>query len=676
MTPIFLYLLSLALFGAGAVISLMLTNRNARRISGGIGLVASLVGLGAALLAAGSTAPPMVTLFRMAMFGDLTLTLAPLSAFFVGVITVLGAAASLYSISYLEEYEKEHNLRAMGFFTNLFLAAMMLVVTVTNAFYFLLFWEMMTLTSYFLVTFESEKEESIRAGYLYLLIAHAGSALIMAGFLILYGQTGSFEFAVFRQAALSPAVKNVVFLLAFLGFGAKAGMVPLHIWLPRAHPAAPSHISALMSGVMIKTAVYGILLVGVTCLGTPEWWWGGVVLGFGGLSAVLGIFYALAEHDLKRLLAYSSVENIGIIFMGVGLGMIGLALQQPVLAVLGLLAALYHLLNHAFFKGALFLGAGAVIGQVGTKNLNRMGGLARQMPWTALIFLVGALSISAMPPFNGFVSEWFTYQAFFLASATPLLAVRVFAPLFAVLLALAGAFTVMVYIKAYGGAFTGPARSPASASAREVSGGMRAAMAFLALGCLALGVGASWITPWLSGVAANLIGAAPVAVSGGWTTFPADADQAVLSTPLIAILLVGLMTVPVILVALFGGSRAGRRTGAEPWTCGYGYSAQVAVSASSFDQPVRISFQPFYRARTWVEKPLRAIAAFAQTTQASIQRAEPVIESIVTRPTTRLIELAGQWIQALQMGDIRVYCLYIILTLAILLIAIFGRSGL
>ena len=431
-----------------------------------------------------------------------------------------------------------------------------------------------------------------------------------------------------------------------------------------------------MASVMKKTAVYGILRVCVDLVGGPVLWWGFTVLTFGALSAVFGAFYALAEKDIKRLLALSSVENVGIILMGVGLGMLGMAAQQPVLAVLGFLAALYHLLNHAFFKGLLFLGAGAAIKATGTRNLNDMGGLSRRMPWTALTFLVGALAVTAIPPLNGFVSEWFTYQALLNAGGTGLFALRVFAPLFAVLLALAGAFAVMVYVKAYGGAFTGPAHSKDAAFADEASVPALVGMIYLAFGTLVLGLGAPWIAPRIASVAADFANQPLIAVNSGWTINPGNPLTSILSTPLVAILLLGLLTVPVIVVAVYGGWRNSKRNNMEPWSCGYGYDAPMSVRASSFDQPVKVSFQPLYWIRTLVEKPYRAINTFYHASIEAVRRAEPVVENTVTRPTLKFVETTGRWIQTLQMGDIRLYCLYIIITLAILLIALFGRSGL
>jgi hydrogenase-4 component B len=305
-----------------------------------------------------------------------------------------------------------------------------------------------------------------------------------------------------------------------------------------------------------------------------------------------------------------------------------------------------------------------------------MGGLARHMPWTALTFFIAALAVTAIPPLNGFVSEWFTYQALLNAAGTGLFILRVFAPLFAVLLALAGAFAVMAYIKAYGGAFTGPAHANEAASAREVSIPARIAMGYLALGTIILGIGSPWIAPRIAMIAADFARQPVIAVNAGWTIYPGDPLTSVISTPLIAILLIGLLTVPVIVVAIYRGWRTSRRSNVEPWSCGYGFDASMSVRASSFDQPVKVSFQPLYWVRTIVDRPYRAINRTYVASVDAIHHAEPVVENTVTRPTLKFVEAAGHWIQALQMGDIRMYCLYIIITLAILLIVLFGGSGL
>lgn len=682
MDPIQLFLLAVVIYGLAALAGWLIPASNragetnlARQVGGWLSLLASAIAVLSAALALGSASTPTLLLFPIDPFGSFILQLDALSAFLVGLIGLVGVGTSLYSLG-CDPYHASVN-----FFANIFMAAMLLVVTIANTFYFLVFWELMTLVSYFLVIWQTENEKSVRTGYVYMLVAHAGAALIMVAFLLLYYQADSFNFDVLRQTWLSPGLKNLVFILAFLGFGAKAGMVPLHFWTPGAYSAAPNHVSALMAGVMKKTAVYGILRVCVDLLGVQVWWWGFLVLLFGVISIVVGAYYALVERDIKRILAYSSVENVGIILMGVGIGMLGLAEKLPALAILGFLAALYHTLNHAFFKGLLFLGAGSLIDQTGTQNLNQLGGLGRRMPWTALAFLVGALAVAAIPPFNGFVSEWFTYQAFLSASQTPQFAMRVFIPLFAVLMGLGGALAVMVYIKVYGSAFSGPAHSQPAAVAHESPQPKLAAMGYLALGCLTLGLASPLIAPWIAYIAARFARLAPVPVASGWIVFPAAPAQAALSIPLVAVLLLALLLVPALLIAAYGGNRVSQkmkniRSDVDPWSCGYGYKAFMSVSANSYDQPVKVAFQPIYWLRTLMDEPIRRISAFSQRALQVIRQSEPVVEMVVTRPTQRVVETAGQWIQALQTGDIRVYCFYIILTLAVLLIAIFGRSGL
>jgi hydrogenase-4 component B len=598
-----------------------------------------------------------------------------LSAFMVGVICLLGFAVNIYSISYLRDYET-FNLRTLGFFSNLFIAGMILVVTTANAFYFLIFWEVMTLTSYFLVIYNTKNNESIRAGYLYLFVAHTGTVLIMISFLILFMHVGNFDFSAFRLASYSLSTRNFIFLLAFFGFGAKAGIVPLHFWLPRAHPAAPSHISALMSGIMIETAIYGIIRVSIDFLGATELWWAFVILVFGALSAIFGAFFALSEKDLKRLLAYSSVENVGLILLGVGLGMVGLSQQRPVLTILGFVGALYHLLNHAFFKSLLFMGAGSIISQMGTHDLNKMGGLARRMPVTAFTFFIAALGVTAMPPLNGFISEWLLYQSFFNASQIQIFSVRAVAPLLAIIMAFSGAIAVMVYVKAYSSAFSGPFRNPKAVSAHEAPNAIIFSLSFLAAGCVILGLASPLLITPIATVAAEFTNVPPTTFTNGWSILLPTVGQASLSPPLIASLFLILLIVPFLIVLILGSRRTNKRSVKDPWSCGYGYAPPMSISAGSFFQPVMANFHPIYWLRSVTDQPFQIIRSFTVVLKSQILRAEPYVEIIITRPVTRLVETAGQWIQALQMGDIRVYCLYIIITLAILLIAIFGRSGL
>lgn len=501
-----LFIASLAVSCIGALASVLLIKAdNAAKTAGClIGAVAAVLSFVAGIQAVlgDVTSVDTIVFFPFAHF---QLLLNQLSGLFVALISVLAFAGSIYGLNYFDEYPGKKG-RA-GFFFNTFVASMMLVITADNVFWFLVAFELMSLTSYFLVVIE-ENENSIHGGWLYFVIAHVGFVLIMASFLTMTNFAGgSFAFADFRATQFSPAVASVCFVLAFFGFGAKAGIIPLHGWLPKAHPEAPSNVSALMSGGMIKIGIFGILKVGLDLLSASgvQVWWGLMVMVFGAISSVLGVAFALQEHDIKRLLAYHSVENIGIILLGVGASMAAMALNSVGIAVLALMAALYHTFNHAMFKGELFLGAGALLYSTGTRNMEKMGGLFRRMPATAICFLIGALAISAIPPFNGFVSEWFTYQSLFNAAMQGDKAVMIVAVFAAVALAITGALAVTCFVKAYGVSFASAPRSEAAANAKEVPAPMVFAQGLLAAICVVLGIGAPVIAPVLVDVAASVL---------------------------------------------------------------------------------------------------------------------------------------------------------------------------
>ena len=379
---------------------------------------------------------------------------------------------------------------ALGSLFNGFLLSMTLVVIADNGFFFLIVWELMSLLSYFLVVTEHEKAEVRYAGFFYLIMTHVGTAFIILAFLIFFQGGGSFSFETFRhpEQPLPEGMRTLVFLMALIGFGTKAGIVPLHVWLPYAHPAAPSHISALMSGVMIKTAIYALIRVYFDFLGGQfPWWWGFVVLVIGAVSALLGVMYALMEHDLKSLLAFHSVENIGIILLGIGAGMIFQTYGLKEFAALGLLAGLYHTINHAMFKALLFLGAGSLLYATHTRNMEEYGGLLRRMPWTGVFFLIGAVSISALPPTNGFVSEWLVFQSLFLSFQLPSVFLKLMLPIAAAMLALTSVLALACFAKAFGISFLALPRSSHARHAEEVPMPMRIGMGMLAVVCVAAG---------------------------------------------------------------------------------------------------------------------------------------------------------------------------------------------
>ena len=662
--------ISLVLYFGGAVASLLLHERAASRataITGGLGALAGIAASWPVLIDGHAVTAVIAGPFPFAPF---VVRIDALAALMVFAISLVAAATSVFGVAYVEEEYAGRGIRAMGFFMNLFIASMMLVVVSDNAMWFFVFFEMMSLTSYVLVIFKQD-DQAVAAGRIYFIVAHVGAILILMAFLLLFAKSGSLDFAAFRGADLSATEASVVFLLAFFGFGAKAGMIPIHIWLPRAHPAAPSHASALMSGVMVKIGVFGIVKVGVEFLGATTLWWGLLVLAFGAVSAVLGVIYALAEHDIKRLLAYHSVENVGIILMGVGIGMVGIASGQPALAALGLIGALYHLLNHAVFKSLLFLSAGAVISRMHSKNMERMGGLLHRMPGTALAFLIGALAICAIPPLNGFVSEWLTYQAFFIAAKDGSMLMRLVAPLSAVMLGVAGALAVMCFVKAFGVTFSGQPRSAPAASATEVKWPMLAGMGLLAACCVLFGLGALVVAPVVGRVAGSLTGHS-MEVASGLVVFPGDPAIGQISTPLIALLLIGVLGAPLIITGVFAGRRPKPRIGAEVWAAGYAPDAQMIVSAASFAQPVRVVFGPLYRLRSWADDCLAATRPWFARLPAVALEAEALWDRWMLLPIGRGVQASGEKLQILEGGDFRVYCLYIVATLIGLLILVIG----
>jgi hydrogenase-4 component B len=660
---------SVVLYVAGGVISLLLQNneRGAIRIAGLCAIAGGILGLCSALpvLLGGEVLTWSAT--GPFSFASFSVRMDSLAAFMVMVISLLVTLCALYSLSYMEEYLGK-GAASMGFFMNLFIASMVGLMVMDNGFWFIILFEMMSLASWFLVIAD-QSEESIKAGLLYFFIAHAGSVLIMVAFFLMWRESGSLEFESFRHLNLNPVMASVVFILAFLGFGAKAGMLPLHSWLPKAHPAAPSHASALMSGVMVKVGIFGIIKVGIDLLGASQSWWGILVLAFGAVSSVLGVLYALAEHDIKRLLAWHTVENIGIILMGVGVGMVGIASHHPVLAVIGLLGALFHLLNHALFKGLLFLGAGAVIFRVHTRDMEKMGGLAKLMPLTGAAFLIGCMSISALPPLNGFVSEWFTYQSLFTMSHDGDFAMRLAGPVAIVMLAITGALAAMCFVKVYGISFCGGARSEQAEHAREVPWPMTAAMIVMALLCVALGVGASVVAPVLAQVAASLTHGAEVTVASNMVLQPGSSGQAMLSPAVSFLLLIALPVLPLAVWWALRGERGAFRRRGEPWACGYAWEEAMSASAGSFTQPLRVMFAPLYQMRKQLDPSARLNRSLTKVTEGAAA-VEPFWDDRIIWPLVRLVQRMGAGIQRMQSGDFRLYCLYVVVALVVLLLTV------
>jgi formate hydrogenlyase subunit 3/multisubunit Na+/H+ antiporter MnhD subunit len=590
-----------------------------------------------------------------------------LSGFFLVVIGLLVGAVSWYGPGYVRELTHgKQPLSVLGVFTGLFVAGMLLVPLADDAFAFMVAWELMSVSSYFLVTYQHQHAANRRAGFLYLLMAHVGALSILLGFGVLANFGDGFTFDAMRGATLTPAWASIAFALVFFGFGMKAGMVPLHAWLPEAHPAAPSHVSALMSGIMLKVAIYGLIRITFDLIGDIQWQWGLAVLVLGSASSLLGVLYALMQHDLKRLLAFHSVENIGIILIGIGLSMIFIGTNHPVRGVLGLIAALYHTLNHALFKGLLFLGAGAVLHASGENDLNRMGGLIKRMPQTAVFFLVGCIAISALPPLNGFVSEWLTFQSALQAPVLESGVLRSLIPASAAILALSGALAAACFVKVYGVAFLGVPRTEHAAKANEVAFGMRAAMALLALLCLAFGIFPATVINIIDSVPRLLLGHGLIRddpESWLWLT-PIAPEVASYAAPLVI--------AAIALIALVGYlSLHWRKTTVRrgyPWDCGYGsLSPRMQYTATAFAMPIRRIFAPAWR----VEEKIDDARDPAQPLQTRTLNHELHVEDkswpVLYEPIGRLVLAAARRASRIQTGNIHTYLIYSFVTLLLLL---------
>jgi len=524
-----------------------------------------------------------------------------LSAFFLAVVNLGGVGASLYGIGYGRHEESPQ--RVLPFFPA-FLAGMNLVVLADDAFTFLVSWEFMSLASWALVMAHHRERDNARSGYIYLLMAAFGTFCLLLAFGLLAGAQGGYTFSAIRAGALAPIPAALVLGLVLLGAGSKAGLVPLHVWLPLAHPAAPSHVSALMSGVMTKVAVYAFVRIVFDLLGPIEWWWATLVLALGGITAVMGVLYALMQHDLKRLLAYHTVENIGIIYIGLGLALAFRANGMDAAAALALTAALFHVFNHSLFKSLLFFGSGAILTATGERDMEHLGGLIHRMPQTALFFLVGCIAISALPPLNGFVSEWLTFQAILLSPDLPQWDLRILVPAVGAMLALSAALAAACFVKAYGVSFLGRPRTPQAAAAHEVDRYSLAAMLGFAVLCLLAGILPGFVIDGLAPTVGSLVdGRMPVQTTLPWLSIaPVSESRSSYNGLLVFLFIAASAWLTAVVIHRFA-SRALRR--APAWDCGFpDASPATQYTAGSFAQPIRRVFgTTVFQARERVDMP-------------------------------------------------------------------------
>jgi hydrogenase-4 component B len=666
-----LFLTMLGAYGFGALAALA---GGRRPVGRALATAGALVGAGAALalglVAIASGTPFTFALADLMPLTGVALRLDGLGAFFLVVIGLVGVPAAIYGFGYAASYTGRYSLRLLGAMLNVLLLALSVQVMADNALTFLIAWEGMSLAAYWLVLTEHDQPGTVRAGVWYIAMTHAGFAALIGMFLLLSNGELTTSFTAMRlgAAALAPLTRDAIFLLALFGFGAKAGIIPLHIWLPMAHPVAPSHVSALLSGVVIKMGVYGLLRVTLDLLGGGPVWWGGVVLGIGAVSALLGVLYALMEHDLKRLLAYHSVENIGIILIGMGAGLIFHTYGLLSLAALGFIGALYHTINHASFKGLLFLGAGSVLHATHTRNMEELGGLIKRMPWTALFFLIGSVAISALPPLNGFVSEWLIFQALLGGFAVPTPEVAVLMPVAVGMLALTSGLAAACFVKAFGITFLAIPRSHEAEHAHESPRSMLLGMGLLALACVGLGLAPFAAVPALGVVLAGLGG-----LPDTRTTFTlgvalhTGTGFGSMSPALVALgLLLILGLVPLALLAV----RVNRKLRvSNSWGCGrIGQTPRMEYTATAFAEPLRRVFAELYRPTKELTIDFHPESKYFVQSIAYHSAITPWFEHVLYEPFLRTVRFAARQVRRLQSGSMYLYLMYVAVALVLLLV--------
>jgi len=631
--------------------------RYAGRALFGIGAVGAFVLLVAALWSLGQPAQDLVLPMGLPEL-PLHVRLDPLAAFFLALIGASTVGISIYSAGYFRAGEgAAPGLMCLQY--HLFLASMAMVVVANDAYTFMVAWETMALASYFLVTTQHRVAEIRQAGFLYLLLAHIGAIGILLCFGVLQGGSWQFTFDAMRAATLAPVWASVAFGLALFGFGAKAGLVPLHVWLPEAHPAAPSPVSAMMSGVMLKTAVYGIVRVSFDLLHAPVWWWGALALALGASTAVFGAIFAAVQTDMKRLLAYSSIENLGIIVTGLGLAMLFRGLGMNALAALSLSAALYHCINHAQFKSLLFLATGSVLHATGQRNLGKLGGLIHRMPWVAWLALVGTLAMAGLPPLNGFVSEWLLLQAYLFTPLLPHAIVNMLAPLGAAAFALTVALSAYVMVKFYGVIFLGRPREASLAQAHDAGWLERIGLAWLALGCIVLGLAPVTVLEALDRINVSLIGTGIGAQAAHWWLLtPVAAERASYSPLLFA---AGLVMAVVLAFVVVRRLYHGRVRRSDPWDCGFpGQTPRMQDTAEGFGQPIRHMFGPFFHIDRELPKPDDKAPRYA------LRLGDRWWDWLYS-PIARAVQESARLVGHLQQGRIALYLFYSFATLLTLL---------
>jgi formate hydrogenlyase subunit 3/multisubunit Na+/H+ antiporter MnhD subunit len=590
------------------------------------------------------------------------LRLDGLSAYFLLLIGGVTAGVSAFAAGYFRRGEgTPPGLICLEY--HVFLASITMVVLADDAYVFMVMWETMAFSSFFLVLANHRIPEIRQAGYLYMLVAHIGALGILLCFGLLQANTGDYTFANMRLQHLTPFWGSVAFVLAVFGFGAKAGILPLHAWLPEAHPAAPSPFSALMSGVMLKIALYGILRVGFDLLQEQLWWWGVLLMALGLITALFGVVFSTVQVEMKRLLAYSSIENIGLICAGLGLSLLFSAYGMKALSALAMTAAMYHMLAHAYFKSLLFCSTGAVMHATGERSLGKLGGLIRYMPWVAWPTLIGVLACAGLPPFGGFVAEWLLLQSFLFTTGLPGSFLDMLVPVMAALIALIAALSGYTMVKYFGVIFLGQPREEKLAQAHDAGAWERLGMLWLTLGCVALGLLPNQVIALIDPVTKHLVGAglAHTVADSGWLLVPVSAERASYAP---AVFLLGVLTSFALTFLLVRKLYHGRLRRVPPWDCGHPWQTpRMQDTAEGFGQPIRQIFEPFFRITRHLPSPFDAQPSYKVTLE------DPLWYALYL-PVARLVAWVSGIIGLLQRGRIAIYLIYSFVTLIVVLLVV------
>ncbi len=590
------------------------------------------------------------------------LRLDSLSSFFLMVIGGVSAGVSAFAAGYFRKGEgTPPGLICLEY--HIFLASIVLVVVADDAYAFMVVWETMAFSSFFLVMANHRIPEIRNAGYLYMLVAHIGALGLLLCFGVLQANTGDYTFANMRAQHLSPFWASVAFVLAVFGFGAKAGLLPLHAWLPEAHPAAPSPFSALMSGVMLKIALYGILRVSFDLLQTRIWWWGVLLMAIGLATSLFGVVFSTVQVEMKRLLAYSSIENVGLMCTGFGLSLLFSAYGMTAFAALAMTAALYHVVSHAFFKSLLFCSTGAVLHATGERSLGKLGGLIRTMPWVAWPSLIGALSCAGLPPFGGFVAEWLLLQSFLFTTGLPSSFLNMLVPVVAALIALVAALSGYTMVKYFGVIFLGQPRDGKLSLSHDADHWERIGMLWLAVGCVVLGLFPNQVIGWIDPVTHLLVsdGLAQAVAASSWLLVPVSIERASYSP---AIFLLGVMACFALAYLLVRRLYKGGTRRAPPWDCGYPWqNARMQDTAEGFGHPIRQIFEPLFRMQRALPTPFDEQPIYRVTVE------DPLWHWLYL-PVAAAVERCSKLIGLLQQGRIAVYLMYSFVTLIVVLLVV------